>query len=128
MTQGILSRDQNAIPVVGAVSSATDTSSSARSLQYDSTNRGLNVNVVGDDSALALSAYATNAIDEASATLVYICKIGADGAWLILKIDSSSNPNSLTYASVLNNPTVTDYDSAFTNRASLTYGKYNQAL
>lgn len=72
--------------------------------------------------------FATSDIDEASATLVYICKIDADGAWLILKIDSSSNPNSFTYASVLNNPTVTDYDSAFTDRASLTYGKYNQAL
>jgi len=47
MTQGILGRDQNFIPVVGAVNSATDTSSSVRSLQYDPTTRGLTVHIIG---------------------------------------------------------------------------------
>ena len=49
MTQGILSRDQNFIPMVGAVNSVTDTSASARSLQYNPTTRGLTVHVVGND-------------------------------------------------------------------------------
>lgn len=74
------------------------------------------------------SRFNTSDIDEASNTVTYIGKMDADGAWLILKIDSSSNPNSFTYASVLNNPTVTSYGDAYTNRATLTYGAYSTAL
>ena len=48
MTAGILSRDKNTIPVMGAVSSLTDLV--PRSLQYDDTTRGLTVHIVGDDS------------------------------------------------------------------------------
>jgi len=44
MTANILSRDDNFIPVMGAVSSLTD--KTPRSLQYDPVNRGLNVNLV----------------------------------------------------------------------------------
>lgn len=92
-------------------------------LAYDSTTSSLK-----RVTSTALNAYGTNNIDEASATVVYICKEDADGAWYILKIDSSSNPNSFTYASVINNSTVTSYNDAYTNRASLTYGKYSQAF
>lgn len=73
------------------------------------------------------SRFNTSDIDEASATLVYICKIDADGGWMIQKIDTSSG-TAFTYATVLNNTSVTSYADAWTARATLTYGTYSQAF
>lgn len=71
--------------------------------------------------------YATSDIDEASATVTYIGKMDADGAWMVMKIDSSSG-TAFTYATELNNATVTSYADAWTARATLTYGTYSEAF
>ena len=73
------------------------------------------------------SRFATSDIDEASNTVTYIGKMDADGAWMIVKIDSSSG-TSFTYATITNNPTYTTYSDAWTARASLTYNIYSTAL
>ena len=52
MAQGIISRDQNFITSVGAVSSATDSAASIRSAQYDPDSRGITVHIVGDDAGI----------------------------------------------------------------------------
>jgi hypothetical protein len=52
----------------------------------------------------------------------------ADGAWMIVKIDSSSG-TSFTYATITNNPTqTTGYADAWADRATLTYNVYSTAL
>lgn len=64
-------------------------------------------------------------IDEASATVTYICKAipgsnttpgKADARWKIKKIDSTSNPTAIGYADGN-----TNYDNVYDDRASLTY-------
>jgi hypothetical protein len=73
------------------------------------------------------SVYATSDIDEASATVTYIGKMNADGAWMVQKIDTTSG-TAFTYATELNNATVTSYSDAWTGRAGLTYQAYSSAL
>lgn len=77
MASGILSRDNNFIPTIGAVSSLDD--KTVRSLQYDPTTRGLRVHFVGDDSGLAtestLEAIKDKVTEDVAQTLTY----NADG-------------------------------------------------
>lgn len=54
-------------------------------------------------------------------TTIYIGKLNTFREWLVQKLDTSSG-TSMTYATVKNNPSVTSYADAWTNRASLTYG------
>jgi len=64
--------------------------------------------------------YAVNDIEDA--VPMYIGKVRADGTWLLQKYNSTTG--SMTYANISNNPTVTGYNTAWTNRATLTYGGY----
>lgn len=64
---------------------------------------------------------------EASSTLTYIGKEKNTGEWLFLKLDSSSVLVK-TYATVVNNPSVTSYADAYSAYASLTYGDPTEAL
>lgn len=131
-----LSRDDNFIPVIGGVSSLTDTT--PRNFQYDPTTRGMTVHIVGDDLGLSTSAkqdtiiaklakYETSDIDEATSTITYIGKMDADGAWMVMKIDTGSG-SSFLYATLKNNSSYDNYSSAWTDRSSLTYNLYNIAF
>jgi len=71
--------------------------------------------------------FGANDVESASSTLTYVGKEDASGAWLIMKIDESSG-TSIQYATVSNNPTVTSYSNAWSNRATLTYGDYSDAF
>lgn len=73
------------------------------------------------------SRFATSDIDEASATVTYIGKMDADGAWMVQKIDTTSG-TAFTYATVLNNPTLTTYALGWAGRATNTYGTYEEAF
>lgn len=68
-----------------------------------------------------------NNVDEASSTVSYIGQETHDGIWFIQKVDTSSG-TAVTYASRKNNDSTTSYSTAWTNRASLTYGTLNQAF
>lgn len=91
-------------------------------LAYDSTTSSLK-----RVTSTALNAYGTNNIDEASATVTYIGKEDADGAWYIMKIDTSSG-TAFTYATVSNNPTLTSYTLAWAGRAAATYAAYSSSF
>jgi hypothetical protein len=71
--------------------------------------------------------YATSDIDEASATVTYIGKMDADGAWMVMKIDTSSG-TAFTYATIKNNVTLTTYALGWAGRATNTYGTYQEAF
>jgi hypothetical protein len=75
------------------------------------------VQVVAD-----LAGYATNDLEEATATMTYIGKQRADGAWLVVSMDTTTGIQ-LRYATVTNNAAVLTYaaspcvaagDSAYT--------------
>lgn len=72
--------------------------------------------------------YGNNNIDSPSASLTYIGQTDIDGNWLIKKIVQSGTVTSFTYATIVNNPTVTTYASAWADRTTLTYGAYSEAL
>lgn len=74
------------------------------------------------------SRFNTSDIDEATSTVTYIGKMDADGAWLIMKIDESTNPTAFTYATVLNNPTLTSYALGWAGRTTATYGTYAEVF
>ena len=67
-----------------------------------------------------ISQYSLQDVDEASATLLYLCKSNNDGKWLIQKVDTSSGVN-IRFANESNNSSYTTYATAYTNRATLTY-------
>ena len=75
----------------------------------------------------ALAAYQTNDFIEATSTQLYLGKQTASGAWLVMSIDTTSGVV-IRYATVTNNPATTIYTTAWTNRATLTYGYYSEAF
>jgi hypothetical protein len=67
-----------------------------------------------------LEEYATsNVLD---GTPLYIGKVRGDGVWVVAKFDSAAG--SMLYANSSNNPSITDYTSAWAAHASLTYGSF----
>ena len=101
-----------------------------RTVQYDSDGNEVDLatSIKQDEIITKLNTFATSDIDEASATVTYIGKMDADGAWLIMKIDESTNPTALTYATVLNNPTLTSYALGWAGRTTATYGTYAEVF
>lgn len=67
-----------------------------------------------------LTPYALNNLEDADP--MYIGKVLPDGRWLLQKFGKTSGV--MTYANVSNNPSISDYSSAWTARASLNYGTY----
>lgn len=61
---------------------------------------------------------------------MYIQKIDANGNWYIIKRTYGTSPstNLLEWASEKNNSGTSDDATAWTNRASLTYGKWYDAV
>lgn len=76
----------------------------------------------------ALNHYATCEIDKASATLLYEGLQDCDGLWQIVRTTTSGNVTSLRFATQLNNPTYTDYATAWTNRGICQYDYYHTAF
>lgn len=66
--------------------------------------------------------YSVNDIEEG--TTSYYGKSNASGAFLVLKVTDTS----VSYATVTNNGGVASYTDAWTNRATLTYGRKDQAF
>ena len=75
----------------------------------------------------AMGEYITNDVVEPSATLTYVGKEDADGDWYIQSIDTTSG-TSIRFATEANNPTYITYATAWTDRATLTYGTYGNAF
>lgn len=79
----------------------------------------------------ALDLYKTNNIDDGSTTAdtIYVGKAKDDGTYCVIKIDETTGALPVyTFATITNNGAVTTYASAWTNRATLTYGYYHEAF
>ena len=74
------------------------------------------------------SKYQTNHIDDATTNVLYVGLDDKDGAWLVKKLDETTTPAVLTYATNTNNGAIASYTSAWSSRASLTYGRFDQAF
>lgn len=74
------------------------------------------------------NSFNVNHIDNASATVTYYGKEDKNGEWLIQKESVSGTVTTYTFATITNNPSVSDYSSAWTARTTLTYGTYSQAF
>lgn len=66
--------------------------------------------------------YSVNDIEEG--TTSYFGKTNSNADWLIVKVTDTS----VSYATVLNNGTVTSYTDAWTDKATLTYGRKDEAF
>ena len=53
---------------------------------------------------------------------LYLGKAGRGNAWLVQKFSTSAG--TMLYATIVNNPNVTTYASAWNNRATLVYNQY----
>ena len=84
-------------------------------------------NLAAINANTALAKFGTNDVDEASATVTYVGKTDKDGNWLVQKVDTTSG-TAIRYATVTNNAGVLTYASAWTNRATLTYGTFDAAF
>lgn len=82
---------------------------------------------VDDTGALVISAstladFSVNDIEDG--TTAYFGKTKPDGTWLVQKVTDIS----VSYATVSNNGAVTSYTDAWTNKATLTYGRFDEAF
>jgi hypothetical protein len=73
-------------------------------------------------SLATLADFSVNDIEDGVTS--YFGNTKPDGTWLIKKLTDTS----LSYATVTNNGAVTTYSSAWTNRATLTYGRFDEAF
>lgn len=76
----------------------------------------------GGTTDVGISTYKTNDIE--SGTTSYFGKSSPEGYWALIQLTGSV----VGYATATNNPSVTTYSSAWTNRATLTYGRYDEAF
>jgi hypothetical protein len=74
-----------------------------------------------------LDSFETNDVEKVSNTFTYNGQEDKSGTWCIQSIDSSSGA-SLRYATILNNPSYTNYAAAWAARASLTYDLFSVAF
>ena len=73
-------------------------------------------------SSLSGGSYQTNNLEDA-ATL-YVGKAKPDGTWVVEKFVDATGVK--TYANLSNNLSVTTYSDAWTNRATLTYNRFDE--
>jgi hypothetical protein len=80
------------------------------------------VKVAVVQSAESSGTYQTNNLEDGST--IYIGKSKASGTWLVEKFVDATGVK--TYANLSNNLSVTTYSDAWTNRATLTYGRFEE--
>lgn len=81
----------------------------------------------GNQKTRSDSLFHTNKVDTTTtAGVIYICEEDKDGVWRFTRINTTTKD--FEYATITNNPTMTTYSLAFTNRATLTYQLYAQAF
>lgn len=73
-------------------------------------------------SSSTLADFSVNDIEDA--TTSYFGYTKPDGTWLVKELTATS----VSYATVTNNGAVTTYTDAWTNRATLTYGRFDEAF
>jgi len=79
----------------------------------------------GSASGSALASYETNDIED-GATYLYLGQSTSSAAWCVKRVNQDGT--GIRYATVTNNGAVTTYSDAWTNRATLTYGRFDEAF
>jgi hypothetical protein len=75
-----------------------------------------------------LDAFESNDVDKVSNDLLYDGGEDKDGSWCIQSVAQSGSVLTLRFATKTNNPTYSNYLSAWTDRAVLTYGLFSEAF
>jgi len=75
-----------------------------------------------------LAHFGTNNVEKASSTLIYEGLEDANEVWQVVKTSTSGDITTITFATQLNNATVTSYADAWSGRADLSYGTYGEAF
>jgi hypothetical protein len=63
-----------------------------------------------------------------SGTITYSGEEDVDGNWIVRKITKGTGTVNMAYATVKNNPLVTNYTDAWDNRVTLTFNSYSIAF
>lgn len=72
--------------------------------------------------------YAVSRLDDfTDPNLIYVGKEDSAGGWQAVKLDLNSGIV-ITYASIINNPSISSLDAAWNSRTSLIYGPYSQVF
>lgn len=66
-----------------------------------------------------------NDLDESTNDILYVGGETSDGRWEVKKLDDTGTTTKVTYATYSNNPSITSYNTAWTDRATLTYTIYS---
>lgn len=118
----------------GAPGGTTDTDNAEQGSQYQDTSGNLYIKYTsgtGTDrwkriaraEEISSGSYLLSNVDEA-ASYIYVGKI-ADTAWLVKRVSFTLGEATMLYANASNNPTITTYNDAWTNRVTLTYDIYS---
>jgi hypothetical protein len=75
------------------------------------------------EEAMVFQNYQVNELDDAGGGVTYVGKAKVDGKWLIEKLTETGDDLAKVYANESNNIGTTTFTTAWTNRASLTYGQ-----
>ena len=125
-------RDENRVTAILGVSDADGETTVPIYADPDTNRLYVDALSSSDSSSVATrSEYSANDIDDGdtAANILYIGMESADGTWFVFKFDeTSSTLIPAQYASVKNNAGTTTYSTAWTNRATLTYGDYSVAF
>jgi hypothetical protein len=95
---------------------------------YNTTASGIKVSAVSqfNDPRDGLKHYKTIDVDQSNNNVTYIGSSKLHDNWMISRSTVVSKITTIEYANYYNNDTITDYDTAWTNRATLAYTKiYN---
>jgi len=115
-------RDGNHVPALTAVST---TDGAIVRVTADPTTGALQTST----SVGGIDSYAINDTENATDTLEYIGREKSGGNYLIQSIDTSSGSGTeVRYATIVNNPSVNTYATAWAGRAGLTYDLYSIAF
>jgi hypothetical protein len=78
----------------------------------------------------AVFGYNANNLDDGAtaANVIYVGLDDKNGAWWLKKCDFSTAPATISHATITNNGATATYAAAWTARASLIYGRYDQAF
>lgn len=112
--------DQNNRPSIVAVDS-TDPNKLVE-LWADPVGHALLISGTISASASTLADFSVNDIEEATTSYFGFTK--PDGTWLIKELTDTS----VAYATVSNNGAVASYTDAWTNRLTLTFGRFDEAF
>lgn len=108
---------------MGQITATDKTDGYSISSTKDGDKRGLDVKLSTSDlAALSGGSYQVNNIEDSDP--LYVGKVKVGGIWLIEKFVESTGEK--TYANHSNNGSISNYTDAWTNRATLTYNRYDE--